>query len=185
MGGCGSILVVLPSRRSACDSFLISVLNRSEWLPARASGVRHLRNRANALVLGFLGVFLIASAIAVAIVSVADSTSVSPGSWVSLLGFLLLGVWWTGVARSSVVIRADQPSFVVRNMYRRTEVPWSQVSGFEAAWANPKKLQTTPRGWVVAHLKDGSKVRCQGLIGSAKTVGKFLDVMNRELATRA
>jgi hypothetical protein len=162
------------------------VLKRFEWLPARASGVRHLRNRADALVLGFLGVFLIAAAITLAITSAANSDPpLSPRSCVAILGFLLLGVWWTGVARSSVVIRADQPCFVLRNMYRRIEVPWSQVSGFEAAWAYRKRLQVTPRGWVVAHLKDGSKVRCQGLSGSAKTVGKFLDVMNRELATRA
>jgi hypothetical protein len=162
------------------------VLKRFESLPARASGVRHLRNRGSALVCGFFGVFFIADAIALEITSAADSDPpISLGSCLFVLGLLLFGVWWTRVARTSVVIRADQPSFVVRNMYRRTEVPWSQVSGFEAAWANPKKLQTTPRGWVVAHLKDGSKVRCPGLSGPAKTVDKFLDVMNRELATRA
>jgi hypothetical protein len=160
------------------------VLNRFGSLPARASGVRHLRNRGSALVLGFFGVVFIAAAIALAITSAVDSDPpISLGLCVSVLGILLWGVWWTGDARSSVVIRADQPSFVVRNMYRRIEVPWSQVSGFEAAWATYHRRPL--QGWVVAHLKDGRKVRCQGLGGSAKAVGMFLDVMNRELATRA
>ena len=162
------------------------MLKRFESLPARASGVRHLRNRGSALVCGFFGVFFVADAIALAITAAADSDPpISLGSCLFVLGLLLFGVWWTGIARSSVVIRADQPSFGVRNMYRRIEVPWSQVSGFEARWANPKRLQATPRGWVVAHLKDGSKVSCQGLHGTRKTVDKFLDEMNRELAARA
>ncbi|MEA2127868.1 MAG: hypothetical protein QOJ85_759 [Solirubrobacteraceae bacterium] len=160
------------------------MLKRFESLPARASGVRHLRNRGSALVCGFFGVFFIADAIALAITSAADSDPpISLGSCLFVLGLLLFGVWWTRVARTSVVIRADQPSFVLRNMYRRIEVPWSQVSGFEAAW--PYIKRRPPRGWVVAHLKDGSKVPCQGLRGTAKTIGKFLDEMNSELATRA
>jgi hypothetical protein len=162
------------------------VPDRFESLRVRASGVRHLRNRVNALVLGVLGVFLIGMTIALAITSVADSDlPISPGLCVFVLGMFLLGVWWTGVALSSVVIRAGQPSFGVRNMYRRVEVPWSQVSGFEAAWAKPKGRAKPQGGWVVANLKDGRKVRCSGLSGSAKAVGKFLDVMNRELATHA
>ena len=61
------------------------------------------------------------------------------------------------------------------------------VTGFRVrgAWANPKWRAKPQGGWVVANLKDGRKVPCQGLRGNANTVGKFLDEMNRELATRA
>ena len=69
-------------------------------------------------------------------------------------------------------------------MYRRYEVRWSDVSGFERGtffgpWVAPYVVRT-----VVARLSNGSKLKCNALHGTPDEVGRFLDEMNSELARR-
>src|SRR4051795_8866190 len=93
--------------------------------------VRRVHQRRDAIFYGASGVFWIALDIAIAITFLVGSDT-SLTLWLVLLCLLWFGVSSLAFARTSVVIRADEP-FVVRNMYRRHEVRWSEVSGSREA----------------------------------------------------
>jgi hypothetical protein len=142
-----------------------------------------VRQRGDAIFYGAGGVFWIALDIAVAITFIGDSDT-SLMLWLVLLLLLWFGVSSLAFARTSAVIRADEPFFVVRNMSRRHEVPWSEVSGFErGTFFGPMPGPYAKRS-VVARLSDGRKVNCNALHGTPVEVGRLLDEMNSELATR-
>jgi hypothetical protein len=145
-------------------------------------GVRRLGKRSDAFVYGAGGVFFSAFAIFLAIAYVFDSDD--PLVWLTLLIFIGFGITSLAFARVSVLISANEPFFVVRNMYRRYEVRWSDVSGFErGTFFGPLVARYVVRN-VVARLSNGRKVNCNALHGTPDEVGRFLDEMNSELARR-
>jgi Bacterial PH domain len=145
---------------------------------------RALRNRSDAVIYGLGGALLIGIAIALAIGYAIDSDA-SLGVWLAVPALLWFGVSSAAFARTAVVVNADEASFVVRNMYRRHEVPWSEVSGFERdKFSGPLVAAPYAVRIVAARLNDGRTVMCQGLHGSPDDVSRFLDEMNSELARR-
>jgi hypothetical protein len=158
-------------------------LHRREQAPGLPSPDRRLGKRSDAFVYGAGGVFFIALTVAIAATVIADSDT-STTLWLTLLLLLVFGVTSLALARTSVVISVNEPFFVVRNMYRRYEVRWSDVSGFEAgtfmgAWVARYDIRN-----VVARLTDGRKVNCNALHGASSQVAQYVDEMNTELARR-
>jgi hypothetical protein len=145
--------------------------------------VRRVRHRRDVIFYGVGGAFWIALDIAIAITFIVDSDT-SLTLWLVLLALLWFGVSCLAFARTSVVIRAEDPFFVARNMYRRHEIGWSEVSAFETGtFFGPMPGLCAVKS-VVARLSDGRKVNCNALHGNPVEVAGLLDDMNSELARR-
>jgi hypothetical protein len=162
---------------------VIRLLHRRDQALGSPPAVRRLGKRSDAIVYGAAGVFFIALTIAIAVTFIADSDT-SATLWLTLLALLGFGVTSLAFARTSVVISANEPSFVVRNMYKRYEVRWADVSGFEAGtFIGPWVARYVVRD-VVARLTNGRKVNCNALHGTRNEVARYVDEMNSELARR-
>ena len=92
--------------------------------------MRCLRNRRDVFFYGFFAVLFIGLTITLAIAFLGDHEA-DAEIWLVLLAFLWIGISSAAFARTSVRVSADEPSFVVRNSWRRFEVSWSEVAAFE------------------------------------------------------